>query len=483
MSDEDAKVENLISAHQSRMQKLEEQKAKMGINTPPEVLIEIDEIKNTIKKLQADNQEFRTANFLALTEQLKNVVEVLSNVPKRQNELIDNVDLKEHIQGLGLHEAVHNDVIFTINRLNDEAKARSLGKRILPINLFEISEHHFPDYANWLATIFDTRTLMQINDAVLYKMISLQNRQHRSWLFGDYYTLEDAGRCFTAIGDEFDSRVLRSQIQHLGWYLVGEAKRLQWTLPQSTEKKLILLEQSKDAYLESLRLIPNSFRSIRGMGKVEQSLASHTNIPKTNLKKANSLYLKTLEIVRSTTSENGNWELARHEELRAWRHWIDLTIQMMPENVEPSDIAEQIIECRDLHLRILPQISADPKWMYLEFFMAYTFLAGAMLYLVSEHKVGSTTIGRELLKDALKYRVLMIDYPILDKRLRQNLEWWGSKLLVVKNDFSMQRAAESLETLLQQGSHPENLGDVLNAIVQQLQVAPDTNMKNIFSRQ
>jgi hypothetical protein len=47
-------LEKELDLWQRRLQKLKEQKARQGINTPPEVLNEIEEIEATIKKLQED---------------------------------------------------------------------------------------------------------------------------------------------------------------------------------------------------------------------------------------------------------------------------------------------------------------------------------------------------------------------------------------------------------------------------------------------
>jgi hypothetical protein len=47
-------INKLIIEHQRRLQKLEEQKAKLGIYTPPQILIEIEDIKAEIEWLQAE---------------------------------------------------------------------------------------------------------------------------------------------------------------------------------------------------------------------------------------------------------------------------------------------------------------------------------------------------------------------------------------------------------------------------------------------
>lgn len=48
-----AELENLILKHQRRLQKLKERKATFGLNTPPEVLTEIEDIEAEIELLQA----------------------------------------------------------------------------------------------------------------------------------------------------------------------------------------------------------------------------------------------------------------------------------------------------------------------------------------------------------------------------------------------------------------------------------------------
>ncbi|MCB9078281.1 MAG: hypothetical protein H6631_11850 [Anaerolineaceae bacterium] len=48
-----AELENLILKHQRRLQKLKERKATFGLNTPPEVLTEIEDIEAEIESLQA----------------------------------------------------------------------------------------------------------------------------------------------------------------------------------------------------------------------------------------------------------------------------------------------------------------------------------------------------------------------------------------------------------------------------------------------
>lgn len=462
-------VSKLITEHERRLQKLKEKKARFGINTPPEVLIEIEDIEEQIKLLETELEISPSKSLKRITTQLSEVVAALNDIPELWEEILNAAELMiEHIQSLQLSEEAQDDAIFTINRLRDESEGRQVGKRLLPVKLYAPSEHHFPDYANWLATLFDTRTLVQLDKTMLYRLISLQNRQHRSWLNGDYFLLEEVGRSFIRVGHDCDHKVARTQVQHLGWYLVGEAKRLQGTLTRRDNEKMRLFQQSKDAYEESLRLIQDNFRSVRGLGKAEQSLAIYTDSPGTSYQNAKALYQKTLEMVRVIPIEEGNWDLARHEELRAWRHRIDLAIQMLPTEGDPNDIAQQISDCRDLHLRILPQIAADPQWMYLEFFMAYTFLGGAMVTLVSRYNTGLLSSGREMLRDALKNRVLMIQHPIVDARLRENLEWWGSKLRILSSDEYMERAAEQLDIVLRQGHHPDNLVDDLKSVAKRL---------------
>lgn len=51
--DDPVAIETLLNNHQRRLQKLKEQKAKMGYSTPPEILNEIEDIEKEIEELQA----------------------------------------------------------------------------------------------------------------------------------------------------------------------------------------------------------------------------------------------------------------------------------------------------------------------------------------------------------------------------------------------------------------------------------------------
>ena len=46
--------QKLIATKQRRLQKLQEQEAMMGINTPPHISIEIEDIEEEIAQLQAE---------------------------------------------------------------------------------------------------------------------------------------------------------------------------------------------------------------------------------------------------------------------------------------------------------------------------------------------------------------------------------------------------------------------------------------------
>lgn len=50
-------IRNLITEHQRRLQKLKEQWARLGVNTPPEILIEIEDIEARIEQLQRELEE------------------------------------------------------------------------------------------------------------------------------------------------------------------------------------------------------------------------------------------------------------------------------------------------------------------------------------------------------------------------------------------------------------------------------------------
>lgn len=55
-------IKNLLVEHRRRLQKRREQKARQGINTPPEILTEIEDIESSIEKLRTELQELELNN-------------------------------------------------------------------------------------------------------------------------------------------------------------------------------------------------------------------------------------------------------------------------------------------------------------------------------------------------------------------------------------------------------------------------------------
>lgn len=54
-------LKTLITAKQRRLQKLKEKEATQGLNTPPEVLTEIEDLQAEIKKLQTEKANLNPA--------------------------------------------------------------------------------------------------------------------------------------------------------------------------------------------------------------------------------------------------------------------------------------------------------------------------------------------------------------------------------------------------------------------------------------
>jgi hypothetical protein len=60
-NEEQQAIDKQIVEHQRRLRKREEQQAQMGINTPPEILTEIEDIKQKIADLQTQRSQVRAS--------------------------------------------------------------------------------------------------------------------------------------------------------------------------------------------------------------------------------------------------------------------------------------------------------------------------------------------------------------------------------------------------------------------------------------
>lgn len=119
--------ENLIINYSRRLQKLKEQKAIRGINTPPETLIEIEDIEAEIEKLQTE---------------LNNIADLPANYsyPDDNNILSTYDDNDEKPQSAGFTNELYNFYIDQVSKLSShnsslEDKARQI--RALSLERFK----------------------------------------------------------------------------------------------------------------------------------------------------------------------------------------------------------------------------------------------------------------------------------------------------------------------------------------------------------
>ena len=388
---------------------------------------------------------------------LNTAVDMLTEYgPALRNANNEEIDLD--IKKQDIPDSLREDLIFARQRLCEESKALYTNNfNVHQVVLNRPSELTFPDYANILLALFDTRRHEEVEDKSLYELLVLQHRKHRSWIAGNFVLLEQIANGFCAVANESSHHVIKDQAAHLGYYLIGESKRLQIVNAVSSNR-MGLLNNAEEAYQISRDLVPDNFRSVRGLGKVYQEQGLY--------QKASDAYGLALNMARSVQPRQGNWELALHEELRAWRYQIDLIINM---DGKTEGLLDQIVECRHKHIENLPMVSKDKEWLNLEYFMAYVYLGGAIAALGIEG-IGKD-IGRNLLKEALISRIKMLELnpiPMLSQRMRENLRWWASKTELLK-DRRADLAVIKLNSILDGGDYQEELVQKLHGVIEPLE--------------
>lgn len=403
-----------------------------------------------------------------LLEQSEKIAKLFNELEDRGLLFLSDGGLKSELsKELYYHGLPIKSALKMIEREKNELEAKNSGRSIIQLNLSNNpTEDGFPDYANCLLDIFDTTKLDPVDEFTLRRKLRfLQDQQHESWILGDYIKLQEVGEAFIELAKKCSEPLLFPNIAHLGNYLVGEGKRLQSIKRGCPDhKKSLLLQDSAAAYSSSRALIPKdsgNYRSIRGLGKVKQNSG--------DLDKAFTLYSMALNMSKGIESPGPftNWYLARHEELRAWRHLIDLVIKMGAESPWNEDkIIKNVHFCHLSHQDLLRQISMENDWILLEEFMTYSFLGGALLQLSLE-KPSTMESGYDLLSKALNARANMLKSPyILDERLRENLEWLRGYL---GEDVKSKNIEEEINSVLErQDDEPGDLQQDLRRIASNL---------------
>ena len=147
MDDERSHIENLINAHRNRLQKLEIQAAQYGIDARPVVLIEIDDIRREIQRLEQELLNLDRQEGPALNQsksELDKMVEsvkvqlgnVLYQIERYQNSSIKvlNTNTQEYVTALPILRQVNSEKALGINLFwpnGREKNTRTLGREVM----------------------------------------------------------------------------------------------------------------------------------------------------------------------------------------------------------------------------------------------------------------------------------------------------------------------------------------------------------------
>jgi hypothetical protein len=207
----------------------------------------------------------------------------------------------------------------------------------------------------------------------------VQQRVTRSIEQADFVTQEGLARELLAAGLPGDD--LRAS----GFYLLGEAKRLQADF-SDPDVRASLLADAADAYGSALE-INGSVRALRGLGRVQEVQGDVGGALET-FRRARVSALQAY-----ADGRGGAKNEAAHEVLRATRHYVACVCQASLDSrggapiIRHSKIVQirgAIAESHELHHEILPRFSTNARWRQIEWFMGMV-LVGRAYAVVGDH--------------------------------------------------------------------------------------------------
>ncbi|MFZ1399728.1 MAG: hypothetical protein WAS33_22680, partial [Candidatus Promineifilaceae bacterium] len=175
MLSEHEHINNILIQHYRRLQKLEEQKARFGINTRPEILIEIEDVEIEIQKIKAtwadvlkkdnENLKIHISELIKNEDLLRQEIEILrkqlEELKRENSKLKDGKGFKNFSVYNYLREQdgdLDKEIVkinlslqkrfrdFLTNRITSKKKAPSLSEldEMSLDELLDIQQHFYP---------------------------------------------------------------------------------------------------------------------------------------------------------------------------------------------------------------------------------------------------------------------------------------------------------------------------------------------------
>ena len=244
-----------------------------------------------------------------------------------------------------------------------------------------------------------------------------------------------------------------TDINTAGYYMLGEAQRLQADFVGNQLIRERLLSLAAESYSTALDLAPGSPRAMRGLGRVHEVQG--------DIGKALNLYRKARITALHAHADSGERlsSDAAHEVLRSTRHYASCLSQRIYDDQQGPSARDSslrqlhgiVLESDDLHRSILPRFAAKQHWMYIEWFMGLVLLAKAYLAVQDFRRAWTSLIH------ALSARMAMMDpaRTFFSPVEQGNLLWWCSTAKAVKlplGDFD--RGVECLADSVARGDAP-----------------------------
>lgn len=215
-----------------------------------------------------------------------------------------------------------------------------------------------------------------------------------------------------------------------GLFFAAEGYRLMADIAKEDSERKQFRDLSKEYYTEALYLAPEGSGALRGLGRLSEISGDYDEAMRL-FEAAQGFALAGHAAGRSLCNAPG----LAHEILRSSRHRVNCILGIMstdPQSkwhreVKQRELIGEIAKSDDYHQKYMRLFGSNPKWMYIEGFMAMVFLAKAWGY------VGDKTKSEHYFLEALyARRKLFANSDKFTEVERSNLNWWISNVQSTK---------------------------------------------------
>ncbi|MBN1617909.1 tetratricopeptide repeat protein [Candidatus Dojkabacteria bacterium] len=258
---------------------------------------------------------------------------------------------------------------------------------------------------------------------------------------GDFKQQAEIGEKLIEVAGDF------SEFHASGLYYAAEGYRLLADINEDATQRDNFREIAKEYYKEAMGIAPNAASAYRGLGRIHEIEGDYDKAMRL-FEAAQGIAITGLAAGRSLQKAPA----LAHEILRTSRHRIHCILGMLSSNpksewhreIKRMELEGDIAKADDLHQQYMKLFKSNPRWMYIESFMAMVFLAKAW------GSVGHTSKAMHYYLEALHARRRLINSDNCFSEVEvSNLQWWIDNIRSTANlPSSFKDKVEHLSSML-----------------------------------